>query len=81
MDDYEEIKRTLSKSVVTQDESLDEFEDELNALLADEKEEKSQKKKEESPSRITDEDILKRLSALRTPPEGIIYPPWKFISV
>lgn len=37
--------------------------------MADEKE--SPEKKEESPSRLTDEDILKRLSALRTPPEGI----------
>lgn len=74
IDDYAEVQNTLAKPVSPGGESLDDFEDELNELLALDKKQ-PQYQKEKSPEKITDDDLLRRLSALRAPPEGV--PPVK----
>lgn len=74
IDDYSEVQNTLAKPVSPGHESLDEFEDELNELLAANIPTAS-KKKEPSYTKIADDDLLRRLSALRAPPEGV--PPIK----
>lgn len=70
MDDYSEVQNTLSKPVSMED-SLEEFEAELDELLSEEKTEKAAAMRaKDSPPRVNDDEILKRLAALRTPPEG-----------
>ncbi|KAG8194820.1 hypothetical protein JTE90_017259 [Oedothorax gibbosus] len=75
LDDYSEVQNTLSKPVSMED-SLEEFEAELDELLSEEKTERTAAMKaKDSPPRASDEEIMKRLAALRTPPEGV--PPVK----
>ncbi|GIY01136.1 charged multivesicular body protein 7 [Caerostris extrusa] len=67
LDDYSEVQNTLARSV-TADESLDEFEEELEELIA----ENNSPIKERHPTpKANDEELLKRLEALRAPPEDI----------
>lgn len=79
LDDYSEVQSTLARSV-SQDESLEEFEAELDGLLAEEEKgaKRAPSRGKESPPRVNDDEILKRLAALRTPPEGGLL--WVFVN-
>ncbi|XP_054724596.1 charged multivesicular body protein 7-like [Uloborus diversus] len=82
VDDYSEVQKTLSRPVGADKENLEEFEDELAELLAAEKtpqvikvSTERPKEREKSPSEIHHEELMRRLEALRGPPEGA--PPTK----
>ncbi|KAF8768120.1 Charged multivesicular body protein 7 like protein [Argiope bruennichi] len=70
LEDYNEVQSTLSKSV-TADDSLEEFEEELENLIAEDKSPVKEKRRKESTPRVNDDELLKRLEALRAPPEDI----------
>ncbi|GFR26679.1 charged multivesicular body protein 7 [Trichonephila clavata] len=70
LDDYSEVQNTLSMSVSPGD-SLDEFEDELANIIAENNSPVKEKRRKESPPKVSDEDLLKRLEALRTPPKDL----------
>ncbi|XP_042912940.1 charged multivesicular body protein 7 [Parasteatoda tepidariorum] len=66
LDDYREVQATLSKPV--EEDNLEEYEDELKELL-------SMEVKNSSQVMTSDEDLMRRLVALRAPPE--VSPPTK----
>ncbi|GBN09931.1 hypothetical protein AVEN_112985-1, partial [Araneus ventricosus] len=70
LEDYNEVQSTLSKSV-TPDESLEEFEEELENLIAEDNRPVKEKVRKESPSSVSDDEVLKQLATLETPPKDI----------
>ncbi|CAL1281849.1 unnamed protein product [Larinioides sclopetarius] len=70
LDDYNEVQNTLSKSVAA-DESLEEFEEELENLIAEDKTPRKEETRRASTPKVSDDELLRRLEALRAPPQDI----------
>ncbi|GFS85214.1 hypothetical protein NPIL_379431 [Nephila pilipes] len=71
LDDYSEVQNTLARPM-SHDYSSEEFEEELASIIAENDSPVKEKRRKESHPKVSDEELLRRLEALRAPPEDTL---------